>query len=103
MDKTALNMMVKFAGLALLVLITVFVIAVVTPRLAKLIEKYLPKKKKKGTEDSAEGGSNENESPPEGESPAVIDPSTYTVKGPYDAQLGKKKTEKEEEDKDGEK
>lgn len=77
MDKTAVMLMAKFGGLALLVLMVVFVIAAITPRISKFLEKRLPKSKKAAAkaESVAE----------------AIDPADYAVKGPYDAQIGKKK------------
>lgn len=40
----SLGILLKYAGLALLILLAVFVIAVITPKLSKIVEKFLPQK-----------------------------------------------------------
>ena len=40
----SLEILLKYAGLALLILLLVFVIAVLTPKLSKIVEKFLPQK-----------------------------------------------------------
>ncbi|HNX64098.1 MAG TPA: hypothetical protein PKI60_02795 [Oscillospiraceae bacterium] len=40
----SLGILMKYAGLMLLILLLVFVIAVLTPKLSKIVEKFLPKK-----------------------------------------------------------
>lgn len=40
----SLGILLKYAGLMLLILLLIFVIAVLTPKLSKIVEKFLPQK-----------------------------------------------------------
>lgn len=65
MDKTMVITLIKYAGGVIAILLLVFLIAVITPKLAAFIDK-----RRKNTPSPSEGGD-------------YIDPKNYTVKDPY--------------------
>lgn len=65
MDKTIVMTLVKYAGGVIVILLLVFLIAVITPRLAAFIDK-----RRKNAPSPSEGVE-------------YIDPKDYTVKDPY--------------------
>lgn len=65
MDKTIVMTLIKYAGGVIVILLLVFLIAVITPKLAAFIDK-----RRKNTPSPSEGAE-------------YIDPKDYTVKDPY--------------------